>query len=194
MTNIIKHNQTLWFTLLFKTGVLWDYTLCQGLQKEWTFHRQFESWSPCCTSKSLLHNFQFLLVVVQNIFLLVVQNNSFFTGCCSEQFFTGCSEQFFFYWSLFRTFFFFRKRRLTLHFHCSVSSSTAFLQTRGTGEQTGDTSQFPRLTYKWVWKSLNQGPWRGDITNMSTRSMHGGRSWAKARKGLCQNFWSQTKF
>ena len=154
MTNIVKHNQTLWFTLLFKTGVLWDYTLCQGLQKEWTFHRQFESWSPCCTSKSLLHNFQFLLVVVQNIF------------------FTGCSEQFFFYWLLFRTiFYFFRKRRLTLHFHCSASSSTAFLQTRGTGEQTGDTSQFPWLTCKWVWKSLNQGPWLGDITSMSTRSM-----------------------
>ena len=56
-----------------------------------------------------------------------------------------------FYWLLFRTIFhFFRKRRLTLHFHCSVSSSTAFLLTRATGAQMGDTSQFPRLTYKWV--------------------------------------------
>ena len=88
MTNIIKHNQTLWFTLFLKTGVLWDYTLCQGLQKEWTFHRQFESWSPCCASKLLLQkNLNFYWLLFRTIFLLVVQNNSFFTGCCSEQFF-----------------------------------------------------------------------------------------------------------
>ena len=99
-----------------------------------------------------------------------------------------------FYW-LFRTIFhFFRKRRLTLHFHCSVSSSTAFLQTRGTGEQTGDTSQFPRLTCKWVWESLNQGPWLGDIANMSTRIMHGGKRCAKARRGFAENFGLRRKF